>query len=127
MSSSNRPLSPHLQIYKPQLTSVLSIAHRLTGLALSLGIVIFTYWLYRVTTDAIIANQISQFFASGFGLVLLYGWVFTFNYHLCNGIRHLFWDVGKGYELSTVYKSGLAVIVLAIFLTAAVFYFGSVR
>lgn len=124
MSSTNRPLSPHLQVYKPQLTSMMSIAHRLTGLVLALGIVVFTYWLYRVVTNQIIANQITQFFSSGIGLLVIYAWVFTFNYHLCNGIRHLFWDAGKGYSIPVVYKTGVLVILMAVILTVAVFFLG---
>lgn len=125
MSSPNRPLSPHLQVYKPQLTSMLSIMHRLTGLFLSLGLVVFTYWLYQVTTNQPAANAMSGFFGSGLGLVLLYVWVFTFNYHLCNGIRHLFWDAGKGYDIPTVYKTGTLVVVMAVVLTAVMFFLGA--
>ncbi|MCB1581583.1 MAG: succinate dehydrogenase, cytochrome b556 subunit [Marinicella sp.] len=124
MSSTNRPLSPHLQVYKPQLTSMMSILHRFTGMLLALGLVVFTYWLYRIVTDANIANQITTFFASGLGTVLLFAWIFTFNYHLCNGIRHLFWDAGKGFEIPTVYKSGVVVIVMAVLLTAIIFFMG---
>lgn len=124
MSSTNRPLSPHMQVYKPQLTSMMSILHRITGLFLSLGVVVFTYWLYQVVTDVSNANQLTSFFAKGLGMVLLYVWVFTFNYHLCNGIRHLFWDAGKGFDIPTVYKSGVAVIILAMLLTVAIFFFG---
>ncbi len=124
MNSTNRPLSPHLQVYKPQLTSVMSILHRITGLLLALGMVVFTYWLYRVVTDASIANQIAAFFASGLGLLIFFAWIFTFNYHLCNGIRHLFWDAGKGFEIPTVYKSGIAVIISAVLLTAVIFFLG---
>ncbi len=125
MSSPNRPLSPHLQVYKPQLTSMLSILHRLTGMFLSLGLVVFTYWLYRVTTDQVIANSVIDFFSSGLGLVLLYIWVFTFNYHFCNGIRHLFWDAGKGYAIPTVYKTGVLVLIAAVVLTVLVFVLGA--
>ncbi len=124
MSSTNRPLSPHLQVYKLPLSAKLSIAHRLTGLFLSLGLVLFTYWLFRVVTDASIADTISNFFSQGFGLVLLYFWIFTFCYHFCNGIRHLFWDAGKGYDVSTVNKSGVAVLVLAVVLTVVIFFVG---
>ena len=124
MSSTNRPLSPHLQVYKPQLTSVMSILHRITGMLLALGVLVFTYWLYRVVTDVNIANQITAFFASGLGMVLLFVWIFTFNYHLCNGIRHLFWDAGKGFEIPTVYKSGVVVVIMAVLLTAIIFFLG---
>jgi succinate dehydrogenase / fumarate reductase cytochrome b subunit len=126
MSNPNRPLSPHLQIYKPQLTSMLSIAHRLTGMLLSAGVVVFTIWLYLVTTNAAIADQLSAFFGHGIGQVILFGWLFTFNYHLCNGIRHLFWDAGKGYDIPTLYKSGFVVVVLAVLLTAGQLYWGYV-
>ncbi len=124
MSTTNRPLSPHLQVYKPQLTSMMSIAHRLTGMVLALGVVVFTYWLYCVATHPETANDLVVFFSSGLGLVVIYAWVFTFNYHLCNGIRHLFWDAGKGYSIPVVYKSGVAVVLLAIGLTVAVFFLG---
>jgi len=124
MSSKNRPLSPHLQVYKPQLTSMMSIAHRLTGLVLAFGLVVFTYWLYRVVTNPVIANQITQFFSSGIGSVVIFAWVFTFNYHFCNGIRHLFWDAGKGYSIPVVYKSGILVILMAVVLTVVVFFLG---
>ncbi len=124
MSSTNRPLSPHLQVYKPQLTSMMSIAHRLTGMVLALGVVVFTYWLYQVTTNPVMADQMTRFFSAGIGIVVIYAWVFTFNYHLCNGIRHLFWDAGKGYSIPMVYKSGILVILMAVILTVAVFFLG---
>ena len=124
MNSSQRPLSPHLQVYKPQLTSLLSITHRLTGLMLSLGLVIFSAWLYCVVKAPDTANQMALFFASGFGQVLLFAWVFAFNYHLCNGIRHLFWDAGKGYDIPTLYKTGYLVLVMALVLTAVMYYVG---
>ncbi|MFC3193865.1 succinate dehydrogenase, cytochrome b556 subunit [Marinicella sediminis] len=126
MSNPNRPLSPHLQVYKPQLTSMLSIAHRLTGMVLAAGVVVFTIWLYLVTTQAAAADQLAAFFAQGLGAVLLFAWLFTFNYHLCNGIRHLFWDAGKGYDIPTVYKTGTLVIIVAVLLTAGEIYWGYV-
>jgi len=122
MSNTQRPLSPHLQVYKPQLTSMLSITHRGTGLFLSLGMVVFIYWLYQLATSTQSANQTMQFFQSGLGMVLLYLWIFAFAYHLCNGIRHLFWDVGKGYSLTAVYRSGYAVMIAAVALTALIYW-----
>jgi succinate dehydrogenase / fumarate reductase cytochrome b subunit len=124
MSNPNRPLSPHLQVYKPQLTSMLSIAHRLTGMLLAAGVAVFTCWLYLVVTAPVVADQLSGFFAAGLGMVMLSAWLFTFNYHLCNGIRHLFWDAGKGYDIPTLYKTGTLVVVVAIVLTAAQIYGG---
>lgn len=122
MSKSNRPLSPHLQVYKPQLTSMLSITHRLTGLFLSLGMVVFIFWLYRLATAPAAADGMSQFFQSTLGTCLLFAWVFAFAYHLCNGIRHLFWDAGKGFSIPAVYRSGYLVVVAALGLTAVVFF-----
>ncbi len=122
MSKTQRPLSPHLQVYKPQLTSMMSITHRLTGLFLSLGMVVFIYWLYRLATNQGVADGMIAFFQSTIGMVLLYAWVFAFAYHLCNGIRHLFWDVGKGYSLPAVYRSGYLVLLVAVLMTVAVYF-----
>ena len=102
---------------------MLSITHRGTGLFLSLGMVVFVYWLYQLATSIQSANQTMQFFQSGLGLVLLYIWIFAFAYHLCNGIRHLFWDIGKGYSLTAVYRSGYAVVIVAVVLTALIYWF----
>lgn len=124
MSNTQRPLSPHLQVYKPQLTSMLSITHRLTGLYLSLGLVIFVYWLFSVAKSPTMADEMVAFANTTFGCILFYSWVFAFAYHLCNGIRHLFWDVGKGYSIPAVYRSGYAVIAGAIVLTALVYFLG---
>lgn len=121
MNNTQRPLSPHLQVYKPQLTSMLSIMHRITGLFLSLGLVVFVFWLYALAVDMVVANQVIEFFKAGLGLVLLYVWIFTFAYHLCNGIRHLFWDIGKGFSIPAVYRSGYLVLLTAALLTALVY------
>lgn len=122
MNNSPRPLSPHLQVYKPQLTSMMSIMHRMTGLFLSLGLVTFVYWLYRLATDLVVANEVIDFFQTGLGCTLFYAWIFAFAYHLCNGIRHLFWDAGKGYSLPAVYRSGYLVLISAVLLTALVYF-----
>ncbi len=122
MNKPQRPLSPHLQVYKFQFTMMMSIMHRITGLFLSLGLVIFVYWLYRLATDQNIANQMIGFFQTGLGMTLLYAWIFAFAYHLCNGIRHLFWDVGKGYSIPAVYRSGYMVLLAAVLLTAVVYF-----
>ena len=122
MNKSQRPLSPHMQVYKFQLTSMMSIMHRMTGLFLSFGLVVFIYWLYLLATDLNMANQMIGFFQTGLGMALLYVWVFTFAYHLCNGIRHLFWDAGKGYSIPAVYRSGYVVLLAAVLLTASVYF-----
>jgi succinate dehydrogenase / fumarate reductase, cytochrome b subunit len=121
MGNSDRPLSPHLQIYKPQLTATLSIFHRATGVFLVIGTLLLVYWLTSLAGGAESYAQAHAFFGSIFGRVILLPWVFALFYHLCNGIRHLFWDMGVGFEISTVYASGKLVVVAAVALTLATF------
>ena len=87
----DRPLSPHLQVYKPQWTSVLSILHRITGVALAAGTLLLVWWLAAAASSADYFAWVQGFMASWAGIVLLMGWAFALYYHLCNGIRHLFW------------------------------------
>ena len=121
MEISNRPLSPHLQIYKPQLTAVLSILHRLTGVVLVVGTIPFVYWLLALAAGADSFASAQAFFGSILGQVILFPWVLALFYHLCNGIRHLFWDMGVGFELKALYTSGTAVLVAAFGLTLLAF------
>ena len=125
MSSSNRPLSPHLQIYKMPLSAKLSILHRLTGLALSFAAVILVFWLFSLAYFAHSAIAFHDFFSSIFGRVMLVLFSFAFFYHFCNGIRHLFWDVGKGFDLESVNKSGVMIIIVAVVLTAITWIVGA--
>ena len=117
MTSQNRPLSPHLQVYRPQLTSVLSIVHRLTGVALAVGTLLLVYWLVSVAAGAEAYETARALIGSIFGRLLLFGWSIALFYHLCNGIRHLFWDIGLGYELPVVYRTGWAVVIVTLGLT----------
>lgn len=116
---SSRPLSPHLQIYRPQLTSLLSITHRATGIFLSLGAIALTYWLSTVAGGPASYADARACFGSLPGQLFLAGWTFSFYFHLCNGIRHLAWDIGAGFELKTLYASGYAVLVASSLLTIA--------
>ena len=118
MASDNRPLSPHIQIYRPQLTSVLSIAHRGAGIALSVGAAFFAWWLLAAASGPEAYGAAQAFFGSVFGIIVLAGFSFALFYHLCNGIRHLFWDAGMGLELEQAYRSGWAVVAAAAVLTA---------
>lgn len=124
MSTGSRPLSPHLQIYKPQITSVLSILHRITGLGLAVGTLALAWWLIAaaVGPDAFATAQAAA--GSWLGRLLLFGWTFALFYHLANGIRHLCWDAGYGYELPTVTASGWTVIAATIILTLGAWVFG---
>jgi succinate dehydrogenase / fumarate reductase cytochrome b subunit len=114
---SSRPLSPHLQIYRPQLTSMLSITHRGTGIFLSLGALVLTYWLVAIAGGESTYLEIQACLTTIPAQLLLGVWTFSFYFHLCNGIRHLAWDIGIGFELKTVYASGYAVIIASAVLT----------
>jgi len=120
MKTSNRPLSPHLQVYKMPLSAILSVLHRLTGLALSFGAVILVFWLFSLAYLSATAVSLHALFSSTIGKVFLIAMTFAFFYHFCNGIRHLFWDIGTGYEIETVNKTGVLAVVAAIVLTAIV-------
>jgi len=117
MPASKRPLSPHLLIYKPQLTSVLSIVHRGTGVALAVGLLLVVYWLMALATGPDAFGNAQIIMGSWIGNVILFGFTFALFYHLCNGIRHLFWDAGLGLDLKTVYASGWSVLAASIVLS----------
>ena len=121
-----RPLSPHLQVYKPQLTSVLSITHRGTGVFLSLGALLLAYWLVSLAVSEELFNSFHLHTTLWYGKIFLIGFVFSLYYHLSNGIRHLFWDIGLGLEISTTYKSGYFTIFISIVLTLATLFIGGV-
>ena len=121
-----RPLSPHLQVYKPQLTSVLSITHRGTGVFLSLGALLLTYWLVSLAVSEELFNSFHLHTTFWYGKLFLIGFVFSLYYHLSNGIRHLFWDIGLGLEISTTYKSGYFTIFISVVLTLATLFIGGV-
>ena len=116
--TSSRPLSPHLQIYKPQLTSVLSISHRITGVGLSVGTLLLVAWIVAAAKGPDAFAIVSGFMRNPIGLLLLFGWSVALFYHLANGIRHLFWDAGYGFEIETAYRSGWIVVGATIGLTA---------
>jgi succinate dehydrogenase / fumarate reductase, cytochrome b subunit len=115
-----RPLSPHLQVYRPQLTSVLSITHRATGVALAAGTVLLVWWLVAAATGPEQFATVQWFLGTWLGKLMLLGWTFSLFFHLCNGIRHLFWDAGVGFELKAAYRSGWLVVFASIVLTAIV-------
>ncbi len=124
MSSENRPLSPHLQVYRPQLTSVLSIMHRFTGVALALGTLLLMYWLVAAASGPEAFATAQALIGSIIGRLLLLGWSFALFYHLCNGIRHLVWDAGYGLELPDLYRSGWLVVFASVGLTVAAWALG---
>lgn len=113
-----RPISPHLQIYNPQITSVLSILHRILGVALSFGAVLLVYWLVAAAFGPDTYLQAQIFFASWFGQLILLGMSFSLFYHFANGIRHLIWDAGIGFDMPTLRATGVLVIISSFGLTA---------
>ncbi len=119
-----RPLSPHLQVYRPQLTSVLSITHRATGVALAVGTLLLTWWLIAAATGPEQFATVQAVLGSWIGKLLLLGWTLSLFYHLANGIRHLFWDMGLGFDLKTTYRSGWAVLIATVVLTVVAWWWG---
>lgn len=117
MAQDKRPLSPHLQVYRWQLTSVLSITHRGTGILLTLGTLLLVYWLLAIAAGPGTYESAQALLGSWLGKAVLFLWTLALYYHLCNGIRHLFWDAGFGFELKTVYASGMAVVIASVVLT----------
>ena len=113
----NRPLSPHLQIYRLPLTARLSILHRATGVALSLGALYLVAWVVFASASPATYAKFQAFNASIFGRIVLGGWLFCLFYHLCNGIRHLFWDAGIGFEIKEAERASYIVIAVAVVAT----------
>ena len=115
-----RPLSPHLRIYRWQIGNTLSIIHRVTGAVLALGLLVLSYWLISLAGGAAPYAAAMRVLASPAGLIALMGWTFAFLFHLLNGIRHLFWDAGMGFERTERHLSGWVAVLGALGLTACV-------
>ena len=120
MTNKNRPISPHLQIYKPQITSVLSISHRFTGIILYLSTFLITFFLFSLVFNEEIYNFLITLFISKFGKLILFFITLSFIYHFLNGVRHLIWDIGFGFQIMNVYLTGFIIIFLSLALN---FYF----
>jgi len=118
----NRPMSPFMlgQYYRFQFTSLLSIIHRITGVGLSVGTLLVAGWLIALASGPQVYQQFAVHLTAWYGQVLLFGWTWALMYHLGNGIRHLFWDIGWGFDIKVAEKTGYAVVVFSLLLTAAV-------
>jgi succinate dehydrogenase / fumarate reductase cytochrome b subunit len=103
--------------YRFQITSVLSILHRFTGIALAVGSILLAWWLIAVAAGGGLFTATHAFIVSWIGILLLFLWSVAFFYHLCNGIRHLAWDAGYGFEIRAAYLSGYAVLAATVVLT----------
>jgi succinate dehydrogenase / fumarate reductase, cytochrome b subunit len=121
---SQRPLSPHLGVYKFMYTMSLSILHRITGCVAAVGFLLFVWWLMALASGPVAYATAMHALSSPFAKLLLVGFTFSFVYHFCNGIRHLVWDTGRGLERAQARRSGAAVIVAALVLTAIVVWSG---
>jgi succinate dehydrogenase / fumarate reductase cytochrome b subunit len=115
----NRPLSPHLSVYRPQINMVTSIVNRITGVAMSLAAVLVVWWLLAAATSASYYDFVNGVLTSWIGLLVLFGSLWALWFHLLGGLRHLIMDFGVGYELKSVDFWGWAVVVLSLVLTAA--------
>lgn len=120
MDTNQRPLSPHLQIYRPQWTSVLSILHRVSGVLLSIGTVMMVLWLVALADGEQAYRGMLEFMSGPVVLLALVGWTLALFYHLLNGIRHLLWDTGAMLDLKPARASGWIVVFAALVLTAIV-------
>lgn len=117
----DRPLSPFMigPYYKPQLTSMLSIVHRITGMGLSVGTLLLVGWLVALAGGPWAYNGYATHVAAWYGQLLLLGWSWALLYHLCNGVRHLAWDLGYGYSVPALYRSGYIMVACSLLLTLA--------
>jgi len=123
-STDDRPLSPHIQIYRWQITMTLSILHRATGIALTVGTLLLAYWLIAAAAGPDAFASAQALIGSWFGRLLLFGWSYALFFHLCNGIRHLAWDAGWGFEIATATSTGWFVVFASIVLTLLAWVLG---
>ena len=119
MSNSGRPLSPHLSIYRWPITMALSILHRMTGVAMSLGLIVLAAWLMQAAAGPEAYLGFTILMSTVIGKLLLIGWSFAFFFHAANGVRHLVWDTGRGLEKHQANRSAWFVIIFSVAVTAA--------
>ena len=121
--SADRPLSPHLQVYRLPLTALMSISHRASGYALSLGTAMIVWMLVAAAIGPEAYGVFYSFVGSWVGQLMIFGWSVALFYHMSNGVRHLFWDMGYFFKLENAAKSGYVVIASTIILTALTWWF----
>lgn len=117
MAHPKRPMSPHMFIYKPQLTATLSIIHRMTGVGLAVGTLFITVWLLAAAWGPAAFDWVQWFYGTWLGILVLFGFSVCLFYHLCNGVRHLLWDMGYCLEIVDVYRSGWVMLCATAVLT----------
>lgn len=117
-----RPLSPHLQIYRPQINMVMSIAHRITGTALYVGTLLLAWWLVAAATGPDYFAYVNGLFATWPGMIVLVGYTWALIHHLLGGVRHFIWDTGSGLDIESVDFLSWSTIVLSVLLTAGLWF-----
>jgi len=117
MPARARPLSPHLEIYRWQISNTLSILHRVTGAILAVGLIALSFWLVSIAGGPDSYAVAMRFFRGAVGIFFLIGWSFAFYFHLLNGVRHLFWDAGRGFEKAQRHASGWFAVAGSVILT----------
>ena len=124
MNDSKNPLSPHLQDYRWQISSLISITHRITGILNLLGLIFISAWISSAGIGENLFEYFLVFLKSFIGKFILIGFTWSISYHLLSGIRHFFWDLGYGYEIKTVNISGVIVIISSLLLTVFLWLIG---
>lgn len=119
-----RPLSPHLQIYRPMLTMMMSILHRITGAALYFGVILLVWWLTAAAWNESYFNVVQGFFGHWFGRLILFGFTWALIHHTLGGLRHLLWDTGRGYDLQVVERLAQLNLAGSIMLTILLWIIG---
>ena len=114
-----RPLSPHLQVYRLPLAAVLSISHRISGVGLTLGMVLLTYWIVSAAYGPDTYDEAMSYIGSPLGLIILFGFSVALFFHFCNGFRHLLWDAGRNFEIGQTRRGNIYVLIGTAVLTAA--------
>lgn len=117
-----RPLSPHLQVYRPLINMTMSIIHRITGAALYFGTILLAWWLTAAATGPAYFNYVSDVFGSLPGRVVLIGYTWALLHHMIGGLRHLLWDTGRGFDLKTIDRLSWMTIVLSVLLTGVIWF-----
>ncbi|WP_417514562.1 succinate dehydrogenase, cytochrome b556 subunit [Minwuia sp.] len=118
MANNNRPLSPHIQVYDMmQITALMSILHRITGVVLAGGLLLVLWWLVALASGPEYYNTVMGYAGSWIGRLVMLGFTWALFYHLCNGLRHLYWDAGWGFEIPSVYRTGYMVLIGSVVLT----------
>jgi succinate dehydrogenase, cytochrome b556 subunit len=120
--STNRPLSPHLQVYRLPLTGLISITHRMTGVFLSLGLVLFVYILLALALGESTYTGMQQFMSYGLCQLIYWGFIYALFFHLCHGTRHLIWDIGKTFDRATLDKYAVFELIASLMLTLISFF-----